>query len=59
MAMYSITSQVLPALSGVLAGGMVSMMGVSWSITASGAALALIALLGALSMTTLWRHTGR
>jgi MFS family permease len=59
MAMYSITSQVMPALSGALAGVVVSRIGISWSVAASGTALALMALIAALSMSTLWRHTGR
>jgi MFS family permease len=59
MAMYSITSQVLPAMSGVAAGVLVAQVGVRHAIAGSGLALATIAVLAALAMPALRRHSGR
>lgn len=59
MAMYSITSQVLPAMSGVAAGVLVDQVGVRHAIAGSGLALATIAVLAALAMPALRRHSGR
>jgi MFS family permease len=58
MSMYAITSQVVPALSGLLAGVLVDRVGVQDAITAAGLALAAIAVLAALSMPVLRRHAG-
>jgi MFS family permease len=59
MAMYSITSQVLPALSGVVAGLLVNRLGVTQAIGTAGVSLALIALLAGAAMPSLRRHAGR
>lgn len=58
MSMYAITSQVVPALSGALAGVLVDRVGVPNAITAAGLALAAIAVLAALAMPVLRRHAG-
>jgi MFS family permease len=59
MSMYAITSQVVPALSGVAAGALVASVGVRHAITGTGLALAAIAVLAALAMPALRRHPGR
>lgn len=59
MSMYAITSQVLPAMSGLAAGVLVGQVGLRPAIGATGLALAIIAVLAALAMPTLWRDPGR
>jgi MFS family permease len=59
MSMYAITSQVLPALSGLAAGVLVAQVGLRYAIAGSGLSLAGIAVLAALAMPTLRRHAGR
>lgn len=58
MAMYSITSQVVPALSGVVAGAAVSRLGVVWTIALCGGVLGAVALFAAWRLSTLRRHAG-
>ena len=58
MSMYAITSQVLPAMSGLAAGVLVGQVGLRPAIAASGLALAAVALLAALAMPALRRHPG-
>jgi hypothetical protein len=58
MSMYAITSQVLPAMSGVAAGALVEQVGVRYAIAGSGLTLATIAVLAALAMPGLRRHSG-
>ncbi len=58
MAMYSITSQVLPALSGVVAGVLVNQLGVTTAIAVAGLALAGMAGIGAIAMPALRRTAG-
>lgn len=58
MAMYSITSQVLPAFSGIAAGLLVSRLDVTWAIATAGVSLATIALVAAMRMTSLRGHSG-
>ncbi len=58
MAMYSITSQVVPAASGVLAGAAVSRWGVVGAIALCGLVLAAIALFATVRMATLRHHAG-
>lgn len=55
MAMYSITSQVMPALSGIFAGVLVNASSVAQAIPLAGGLLALVALLGAVMMPDLRR----
>ncbi len=59
MSMYAITSQVVPALSGVAAGALLNQVGVRQAIAAAGAALALSAIAGAMAMPVLRRQPGR
>ena len=59
MAMYSITSQVLPAFSGVVAGVLVNRLGVTAAIATAGLLLAGIALASATVMPVLRRYGGR
>jgi MFS family permease len=59
MSMYAITSQVLPAMSGLAAGVLVGQVGLRPAIATSGLALAGVALLAALAMPALRRHPGR
>ena len=59
MSMYSITSQVVPALSGVAAGALVNVVGVVPAIEISGLALAAIAALATWRMARLRRYSGR
>jgi MFS family permease len=59
MSMYSITSQVVPALSGIAAGALVNAVGVTSAIQISGLALAGLVLLAAWRMGTLRRYTGQ
>ena len=59
MSMYAITSQVLPAMSGMAAGVLVGQVGLRPAIAAAGLALAAVAALAALAMPVLWRHPGR
>jgi MFS family permease len=59
MSMYAIASQVMPAASGVLAGALVSQMGVRLAIAGAGMALASVAVLAALNMPALRRYSGR
>ena len=58
MAMYSITSQVLPALSGVVAGVLVNRLGVTTAIAMAGLMLAVIAGISAIAMPALRRTAG-
>lgn len=55
MAVYAITSQVVPALSGVLAGFMVRQFGLAQALLLAGAGLAGMALLASLGMSQLRR----
>ena len=57
--MYSIISQVLPALSGVAAGLLASRTDLPTAIGVAGGTLAMSATLGALAMPALRRHAGR
>lgn len=59
MSMYSITSQVVPALSGVAAGALVNAVGVTSAIQLSGLVLAGIVVLAALRMGHLRRYSGQ
>ena len=59
MSMYAITSQVVPALSGVAAGVLVNAVGVTTAIQLSGLALAGIVTLAAWRMACLRRYTGQ
>ena len=59
MSMYSITSQVVPALSGVGAGVLVNAVGVTSAIQLSGLVLAGIVALAAWQMGHLRRYTGQ
>ena len=58
MAMYSITSQVLPAFSGVMAGVLVNRLGVTSAIATAGIVLGVIAAAAAVAMPVLRRNTG-
>jgi MFS family permease len=58
MSMYSITSQVVPALSGVAAGALVNAVGVASAIQASGLLLASIVALAAWRMARLRGYSG-
>jgi MFS family permease len=55
MAVYAIISQVIPALSGVLAGWMVRTIGLTDALLGAGLGLAVLALLGAIAMPHLRR----
>ena len=59
MSMYAITSQVLPAVSGVAAGALVNQAGLVPAIVGAGLALAGLAAAAALTMPVLRRHAGR
>ena len=59
MSMYSITSQVVPALSGVAAGALVNAVGVTSAIQLSGLTLAGIVALAAWRMGRLRRYSGQ
>jgi MFS family permease len=59
MAMYAITSQVLPALSGVAAGVLVKQLGVVAAVAVAGLALAGIAAFALIAMSALRRYPGR
>jgi MFS family permease len=59
MAMYAITSQVLPALSGVVAGVLVKQLGVVAAVAVAGLALAGIAAFALIAMSALRRYPGR
>jgi MFS family permease len=58
MGMYAITSQVVPALSGVMAGLMVHNVELTRAIATTGLALAGATLLAASRMTRLHRYSG-
>jgi MFS family permease len=58
MSMYAISSQVMPALSGLAAGVLVAQVGLRTAVAASGLLLAGIASVAALAMTAMRRHTG-
>jgi MFS family permease len=58
MSMYAITSQVLPALSGVAAGALLRQVGVVSAVAWAGLLLATVALLAAVAMPALRRHAG-
>ena len=59
MSMYSITSQVVPALSGVVAGALVNAVGVVSAVQIAGLVLAGIVALAAWRMGTLRRYSGQ
>lgn len=59
MSIYSITSQVIPAVSGLAAGALVNAVGVLIAIQISGLALATIVTLAAWRMGALRRYTGQ
>lgn len=59
MGMYSITSQVVPALSGVAAGALVTAVGVHLAIELSGLALAALVALAAWRMARLRRYSSQ
>jgi MFS family permease len=59
MSMYSITSQVVPALSGVAAGALVNAVGVTLAIQASGLTLAGIVTLAMWRMARLRQYSGQ
>jgi hypothetical protein len=59
MGMYAITSQVVPALSGVAAGALVNAVGVLAAIALSGLTLAMLVALAAWRMRRLRHYTGR
>ncbi len=59
MGMYSITSQVLPALSGLAAGALVNVVGVVNAVHVAGLTLAGIVVLAAWRMAALRRYTGQ
>lgn len=59
MSMYSITSQVVPALSGVAAGALVNAVGVHLAIELSGVALTALVALAAWRMTRLRHYSGK
>lgn len=59
MGMYSIISQVVPALSGVMAGVLLSANGLVFSIALAGLALAVATALAALRMVQLRRYSGQ
>lgn len=58
LAMYSMISQVIPASSGILAGGLLKATGTQAAIAVAGLALATLALLGALRMPALRGYRG-
>ena len=58
MGMYSIISQVVPALSGVTAGVLLSANGLVFSIALAGLALAVATALAAVWMVQLRRYSG-
>ena len=58
MSMYSITSQVIPALSGVAAGALVEQVGVRPAVATAGLVLAAAGAGAAMAMPALRRHTG-
>lgn len=58
MSMYSITSQVVPALSGVAAGALLQQVGVRPAVAAAGLLLAGVGAVAALAMPALRRHAG-
>jgi len=58
MSMYSVTSQVVPAFSGVAAGALVNAVGVHLAIEWSGLALAALVALAAWRMVRLRRYSG-
>ena len=59
MSMYAISSQVMPAMSGLAAGALVGQVGLRTAVAASGLVLAGVALVAAVVMTALRRHSGR
>jgi MFS family permease len=59
MSMYAITSQVVPAVSGVLAGGLLKQVGVTAAVVTAGLALALVAALATWRMTVLRDYVGQ
>jgi MFS family permease len=58
LAMYSMSSQVMPALSGIAAGALVRGNGLTEAILISGMGLAMIAMVGASLMSALRHHAG-
>ena len=58
MGMYAITSQVVPAASGVAAGALVNAVGVTQAIATSGLALAGVVALAAWRMGRLRGYSG-
>lgn len=59
MSMYAITSQVLPALSGVVAGALLRQVGLTAAVAAAGLALAGVAAVATAVMPALRRYPGR
>lgn len=59
MSMYAITSQVLPAASGIVAGALLRWSDATTAVAAAGLALAAVAALAAAAMPTLRRYAGR
>ena len=59
MSMYAITSQVLPALSGVAAGALLRQLGLTAAVAAAGLALAGVAAVAMVAMPALRRYPGR
>lgn len=59
MSMYAITSQVLPALSGVAAGALLRQVGLGAAVAAAGLALAGVAAVAMAAMPALRRYPGR
>jgi hypothetical protein len=58
LAMYTIISQVMPAMSGLVAGALVYALGTSQAIVAAGAAIAVLALVNASWMSALRSYRG-
>ncbi len=59
MSMYAITSQVVPALSGVAAGALTNALGVTSAVQLSGLVLAVIVALAAWRLVRLRKHSGQ
>lgn len=59
MSMYAISSQVLPALSGVVAGALLRQVGLTAAVAAAGLALAGVAAVATAVMPALRRYPGR
>jgi hypothetical protein len=59
MSMYAIASQVVPALSGLVAGAVLNQVGLGPAIAACGLAIAAIAVVAAFAMPVLRQHSAR